>query len=74
MFARHMVDIITHDTALTFALCCLPTVAPKHSAGTLYHKNRLQAGRRKSVQLCDATKERRVAGYVVTGLSHNSQG
>jgi len=74
VFARHVVGIITHDTALTLALCWLPTVAPKHSAATLYHKNRLQAGRRKSVQLCDATKERRVAEYVVTSLPHNSRG
>ena len=73
VFARHMVDIITHDTTLTLALCLLPTVAPKHSAATLYHKNRLQAGGRKRVQLCDATKERHVAEYEVTGLHRDSQ-
>jgi hypothetical protein len=34
VFTRHMVGIITHDTAFTLALCWLPAVASKHSATT----------------------------------------
>jgi hypothetical protein len=53
VFTRHVVGIITHDTAFTLALCWLPTVASKHLQPWIYHKNPLHPDSRKSVQLCD---------------------